>query len=202
MPPSCRICTACFSSRICGFAGWTSKYCDMPALSAVPTAARSGRSLDALLERGPDRRQMGRQRGQGAQVHVAFGGAVEVAAARGEQPELERGLGVAQRIGRAVAAGHDLDAAPAVGLELGEERVLLVGAELVARRVRDHRQAAGAGDPAHCIAQGGPAVWHETGLALDQVLRNTSWVSAQTLVSTRKRAKCVREISSGLPTYC
>ena len=33
MPPPCRICTACFSSRACGFSGWTSKYCDMRRLS-------------------------------------------------------------------------------------------------------------------------------------------------------------------------
>ena len=72
-------------------------------------------------------------------------------------------------VGGAVAAGHDLDAAPAVRLELGEQRVLLGWRELVARRMRDHRHAAGMRDPAHRIAERGPAMRHEAGLALDQV---------------------------------
>ena len=40
------------------------------------------------------------------------------------------------------------------------------------------------------------------GLPSTKYLRNTSLVSLQTLVSTKKRAKCVREISAGLLTYC
>ena len=49
--------------------------------------------------------------GRRAEVDVAFVGAVEIAAARGEQVELARRLGVALGLGRGVAAGHHLDAA-------------------------------------------------------------------------------------------
>jgi len=41
MPPSRRICAACFSRRGCGFWGWTSKICDTSALSVL----RAGRRL-------------------------------------------------------------------------------------------------------------------------------------------------------------
>ena len=56
-------------------------------------------------------------------------------------------LGVTHVLGRRVAAGDHFHAAPAVGLEFGEQRELFVGRETVTRRVRDHRHAAGFGDP-------------------------------------------------------
>jgi hypothetical protein len=71
--------------------------------SAMPASAcgrRSGgvraarRSLDAVGQQFPHRRQRARQEGQLAQVGVALVGAVEVAAARGGQAELARRLGV------------------------------------------------------------------------------------------------------------
>src|SRR6185295_9789404 len=98
----------------------------------------------------------------------ALFGAVEVGAARREQVELERGVGVAHGIGGAVAAGDDLDAAPAMRLELAEERVLLVGAELVARRMGDHGQTARLRDPAHRVGERRPAVRYEARLAFDE----------------------------------
>jgi hypothetical protein len=58
---------------------------------------------------------------------------------------------------------------PAVLLEFGEQRKLFVGAQAVAGRVGNHGHAAGLRDPAHGIAQAGPAVRHKAGLALDQV---------------------------------
>jgi hypothetical protein len=94
---------------------------------------------------------------------------MKVAAARGQQVELDGDIGVLDALGRAVAAGDDLDAAPAVGLELGEQRVLLGRREAaVACRVGDHRHAAGACDPADRLAEPGPAVRHEAGLAVGE----------------------------------
>ena len=68
-----------------------------------------------------------------------------------------------------MAAGDHFHAAAAQGLELGEQRVFLGRRELVARRMGDHRHATGAGDPAHRIAQLGPAVRYEAGLAFGKV---------------------------------
>src|SRR4051794_13996294 len=112
MPPACRICAACLSKRGCGLSGWTSKYCDM-VQSRSPEG--SGSVQDTILQRFPHRAQLRRQRRQGAEVAMAFGGAVEVGPARREQIELERRIGVAHGVGGAVAAGDDLDAAPAMG---------------------------------------------------------------------------------------
>ena len=70
-----------------------------------------------------------------------------------------------------------LDAAPAVRLELGEQRVLLGWRELVARRVGDHREAAGAADPA--------------------TPRRAAWPSG----AARSRA-CLRSGSGGTPRAC
>ena len=77
-------------------------------------------------------------------------------------------VGVALGLGGGVAAGDDLDAAAAVALELGEERVLLGRRELVARRMGDDRDAAGIADPGHRVLQRRPAVRHEARLAFDQ----------------------------------
>jgi hypothetical protein len=55
-------------------------------------------------------------------------------------------------------------------LELGEQRVFLGRAEVVARRMRHHGHAAGLRDPAHRVAQAGPAMRHVAGLALGEVL--------------------------------
>ena len=54
---------------------------------------------DARFEHCPDRRERLGQGREQAQVDVAFAGAVKVAAARGEQFEFERRLGVARGIG-------------------------------------------------------------------------------------------------------
>jgi hypothetical protein len=67
-----------------------------------------------------------------------------------------------------MTASDHLDPASAMGDELGEQRILFVGREAIARRVRDDRQAAGVADPGDRIAQGGPAMRHEAGLALGQ----------------------------------
>ena len=67
-----------------------------------------------------------------------------------------------------MAAGDDLDAAAAVALELGEERVLLGRRELVARRMGDDRDAAGVADPGHGVLQRRPAMRHEAGPAFDE----------------------------------
>ena len=60
-------------------------------------------------------------------------------------------------LGRGVAAGHHFHALAAVGLELGEQRELLVGREPVTRRMRDHGHAAGAGDPLHGVPSAMPS---------------------------------------------
>jgi hypothetical protein len=106
--------------------------------------------------------------GQGAQFGAALARGVEVRTARGQQAELQRHLGEARRVLLRVAARHHLDGLSAVALEVGQQRQLLVGREAVARRVGDHRHAAGAVDPAQRVAQAGPAVWHETRLALGE----------------------------------
>ena len=49
-------------------------------------------SLDAVGQQLPDGGQLARQQGQAAQVDAAFGGAVEVAAARGGEAEFLRRL--------------------------------------------------------------------------------------------------------------
>jgi len=56
-----------------------------------------------------------------------------------------------------------------MGLEFGEQRKLLVGAEFVTCRVGDHGHAPGLGDPAHGIAQARPAVRHVAGLAFGEI---------------------------------
>ena len=58
-------------------------------------------SLDAVRQHFPHRRQLPGQEGQPAQVDVAFAGAVEVAAARGGQAELARGVGIVHVFGGA-----------------------------------------------------------------------------------------------------
>jgi hypothetical protein len=95
---------------------------------------------------------------------------VEIAAARGGQAELGAEAGVFGVLGLAVGTCHHLHRLATVLLEFGEQRVFLGGGELVAPRVGDHGHAAGAGDPAHRVAQCGPAVRHEAGLAFGQVL--------------------------------
>ena len=124
--------------------------------------------MHARLQRLPHRLQTCRQRRQAAEVDPAFAGAVEIAAARREEIELARRSGVALGLGGGVAAGRHLDAAAAVVLELGEERVLLVRRELVARRMRDDRDAARGDDPADGIAECRPSVRNEPGLAFDE----------------------------------
>ena len=57
----------------------------------------------------------------------------------------------------------------AVRLELGEQRVLLGRRELVAARVRDDGHAAGGADPAHGVAQPGPAMLDVARLAFGEV---------------------------------
>ncbi len=117
------------------------------------------------LPHGREGAGQGRQR---AQVGVRFVGAVEVAAARGGQAELLRHGRVGAVFGRRVAARDHLDALAAVLAEFGKQRVFLGGGELVARRVRDHGHAAGLRDPAHRVAQRGPAVRHVAGLAFGE----------------------------------
>ena len=63
--------------------------------------------MDPVVQRFPHRREPGRQVRQRAQVGVAFFRAVEVGAARGEEVELQRHVGVLDELGRGVAAGHD-----------------------------------------------------------------------------------------------
>ena len=108
---------------------------------------------DMGLEQMPDRLEVGRQRGQGAQVDTAFMGAVEVRAPGGGQAELARHVGVFGIFMREMAAGDHFDALPAVGNELGEQGVLERGVEPVAPRVGDDRNAAGIAYPAHAVAQ-------------------------------------------------
>jgi hypothetical protein len=76
-----------------------------------------------------------------------------------------------------------------MGLELGKQRVFLVGRELVARRVGDHRHAPGLGDPAHRVAQRRPAVRHIAGLAFDQVFAKHLAVSRHTPGFNQKACK-------------
>ncbi len=68
-----------------------------------------------------------------------------------------------------MGAGDHFDTLAAMVLEFGEQRELLVGAEAVAPGVGDHRHAAGAGDPAHGVAQACPFVGDKAGLAIGQV---------------------------------
>ena len=106
-------------------------------------------------------------------------------------------VGVARGLGGAVAAGHDLDAAPAVRLELGEERVFLVRRELVARRMRDHGDAAGVGDPASPRRAASPSGAARSPACLRRGSGGTPPACRRRRrVSTRWRAKWVREISS------
>ncbi len=125
--------------------------------------------MDAVFERAPHRFQAaGEVLVELAHVDAAFLRAVEVRAARGEQVEFQRGVGVLDHVRGGVAAGDDLDAASAVRDELGDQRVLLGRREAVAAGVRDDGQPAGVHDPAHRVAQRRPAVRHVAGLALGE----------------------------------
>src|SRR5512143_3228289 len=95
---------------------------------------------------------------------------MEVAAARGEQAVPARQRAVLGDRGVAMAGSLHLDRATAVRLELLQQRPLLVGADPIAARVRDHRDAAGADYPAHGVAQRGPWLLHVAGFAARQVL--------------------------------
>ena len=117
----------------------------------------------------PHGREAAGQKGQGAQVGVAFGGAVKVAAARRSQAKFLGGFGVFDILGGGVAAGDHLGGAATVGLEFGEQRILFSGRKFVAARVRYHGHATRIGDPVHGVAQAGPAGGHIAGVAFGEV---------------------------------
>ncbi len=96
---------------------------------------------------------------------------MEVAAARAFEAELERHLGEALHIRGTVVAGGNLHPDAARFTELAEQRPQLGRGELVARRMSDHRHAAGAADPFHCLHQCRPAVRHVARLALGEEAR-------------------------------
>src|SRR3954470_13278699 len=121
MPPARRICAACQRKRGWGLSGGTWKYCDTAQLSVAAChapylrssarcrrrrtatgprgAPRSARLCDAVLERLPHRLEVVGQRRQGAEIDMALVGAVEVAAAGGEQAEFARRIGIACGLG-------------------------------------------------------------------------------------------------------
>jgi len=61
---------------------------------------------------------------------MALAGRMEVAAARGQQAEFARHVGVLQVVGWMVAAGNHLYRPAAVGLEFAEERVFFIAVNL------------------------------------------------------------------------
>ena len=67
-----------------------------------------------------------------------------------------------------VAAGHHLDRPAAALLELADQASEFAGAEPVARRMRDHGDAAGVAQPAHRGVERRPAAGHVPGLAARQ----------------------------------
>jgi hypothetical protein len=108
--------------------------------------------------------------------------------------ELERLVGVLDILGRRVAAGDHLDRLAAVRLEFEEQRVLLVGRELVAARVRDHGHALGGGDPVHRVLQRGPAVRHVAGLAFgEELAKHLGGVAAVALLDQEAREVRARD---------
>ena len=159
-----------------------------PTTSTMPArcCVRAGRwrrcSLDAVGQHFPDRRQLAGQEGQLAQVGVAFAGAVEIAAARGRQAELARGLGVLSRTRPRVWLPVTTSTPwPPWALNSVNSANSSLAVKLVARRMRDHGHAAGAGDPLHGVPQRRPAVRHVARACLRSgSLRNTSLVSLQT----------------------
>ena len=64
----------------------------------------------------------------------------------------------------------------------------------------DDGDAASLVDPAHGVTQAGPDVGHVAGLAFGQVAAEDLGHVAAVAGVDQKRAKWVREISSGLPT--
>ena len=144
------------------------KHAPAATTSATPARTRVEPLTDAVGQHFPHGRELARQERKPAQVGAAFGGAVEVAAARGGHAKFTRCLAVGDVLGGGVAAGDHFDALPAVRLELQEERVFLVGGEAVPRGMRDDGHAARLRDPLHGRAERRPAVRNESGLALDQ----------------------------------
>ena len=116
------------------------------------------RLSNSLSKRFPHGGELAGQPRQGAKVNAAFIGAVEIAAARGEEAKLLGHVGVGHVLGGCVTARHHFHALTAVVFEFGEERKFFVGRKAIARRVGDDRHAFGMNNPLHRVFERGPAV--------------------------------------------
>ena len=136
-----------------------------------------------------------RSPGSGGSVpRSVWDSAVEVTAARGRQAELTRHAGIGGAFGRGVAAGDHLHALAAVLAKFGEQRKLFVGAQAVAGGVGDDGHAACVADPAHRVAQAGPAVRHEAGLAFgEEATEHFARVPAHPLLDQKARKVRARD---------
>ncbi len=116
----------------------------------------------------PDRGQIFRQGRQTPELHAHILGVVKIGATRGEQIPASGQLGETALLIAPVRRADDLDAATPSRRELIDESLHGPGVETISGRVRNHRHAAGADDPADGVTKCRPAMRDVTRLALDQ----------------------------------
>src|SRR5258705_11445540 len=119
---------------------------------------------------GPYGRKRSVERRQAPWLARAFARPVVIGSARGEEAMLLGNALPHRVLLRAMASGHYLDRLAAEALEVGEHLVAKRRLEIVAARVREHRDAAAHPDPANRLFETRPAMRHERGLALGEVL--------------------------------
>src|SRR5690606_6416147 len=128
------------------------------------------------------------QRRQAPELDPVLARSVKVGAARGEQAVPGGDRREATLVLGCVRSADDLDAPAAQGAELADQRIERRCTEPIARRMREHRDAAGIDDPADRVAQRRPAVRNEAGLAFDQVAAEyLAQVAANTLLDEEAR---------------
>src|SRR5690606_13747831 len=101
----------------------------------------------------PDRRQVGRQWRDLAQIQLAFARTVEVRPGRRHEAVLAGNIGILGILIGMMAAGNDLDRSAAQALELVEQRTELHRRVVVAPRMGYGSPTTGTVDPAHRLFQ-------------------------------------------------
>src|SRR3569623_1644700 len=118
----------------------------------------------------PNRHHIAGQRRQGAQIDAGFARRMKIVTARSEKAVTRGQPGEFIVLLDRMAAGDDLDpgaAEPSKFIEQGGKRQRI---ELVAPRMSNDGNAAGAAYPSDRLFETGPAMRHVAGLALNQVI--------------------------------
>jgi hypothetical protein len=126
------------------------------------------RENDFVCETLPNGSESSWQGREFAKVYPAFMGTMKITSPGSHQAKFNSGIGILDGIITGVAACDHLDTAPAMSFEFKEQGIFFIGCQSVTGWVSHHGLTTCLENPANGIAQAGPTVRNEPGLAFGQ----------------------------------